>query len=362
MSLAPARVTRLQSVRAMVAPRVFISYSPDSEPHCAAVLQLAQHLRQEGLDVRLDRFVMAPPEGWPRWKIAQVADADFVLLVCTDAYRRHLEGGTADDAKGAAFESLLTLQHLHDANGRNEKLIPVVFAGATRSAVPLALHAYTRYTLPGQLEALYRHITGQPEVVPAPLGPLRVLPPRVAAETGGDGPLPYFLGGTPDAAPRQREDPRPWRRLSTAPSFLRPAERSSHGGLRLLDVQAPTNDDSLPVLMFTLKNETSGRLTLTTIVLDATCDHARAVFSRARPLEPVAFWDLEIPAAGGRQTFQTDPPLELPPDAATRVELRLHVRIPDRKRVPPAHCGKYTLRFQFVAGEGASASSEPIPC
>ncbi|MCA9692362.1 MAG: toll/interleukin-1 receptor domain-containing protein [Myxococcales bacterium] len=50
----------------MTAPRVFISYSHDSEPHREAVLQLAQRLRGDGIDVRLDRFEAAPAQGWPR--------------------------------------------------------------------------------------------------------------------------------------------------------------------------------------------------------------------------------------------------------------------------------------------------------
>ncbi len=170
----------------MADPRVFISYSHDSEDHREAVLQLAQQLRGWGVDVHLDRFVTAPEAGWPRWMMTEVDAADFVLLVCTPTYRRRFEGHeAAGTGKGATFEGLLAIQHLYDSNTRNNKFIPVVFAGVAETDIPLLLRPYTRYTLPGQLEGLYRHISGQPEVIAAPLGPRKILPPR-----GADGPSP----------------------------------------------------------------------------------------------------------------------------------------------------------------------------
>ena len=79
----------------MADPRVFISYSHDSEDHREAVLQLAQQLRGWGVDVHLDRFVTAPEAGWPRWMMTEVDAADFVLLVCTPTYRRRFLANAA---------------------------------------------------------------------------------------------------------------------------------------------------------------------------------------------------------------------------------------------------------------------------
>ena len=52
-----------------VAPRVFISYSYDSEEHADRVLALADALCDGGIDVILDRYVhprrrRAGPAGW----------------------------------------------------------------------------------------------------------------------------------------------------------------------------------------------------------------------------------------------------------------------------------------------------------
>lgn len=156
-------------------------------------------------------------------------------------------------------------------------------------------------------------------------------------------------------------DAKPWRTLSSTPPFLRPEDRQSSGGLRLLDIQ-PSTTGPLPVLRFTLKNEAAGWLTLTALVLEATCLRPLAVFTMARPVEPAAFWDIEVPEFGGQRTFQADRPIELPAGQATMVELRLFVLRAGRDRVAPGLCGRYTLRFEFRTGEGASASSESIPC
>lgn len=156
----------------------------------------------------------------------------------------------------------------------------------------------------------------------------------------------------------------PWRALPTAPAFLRLEERRSQGGLVLLDIHPSmsTGGVPLPVLRFTLKNESPGWATLIRVGLDATLIHARAVFTMGRPLETAAFWDVVVPELGGSVAFQADPPIALPPGMATMVEIRLYVLRGGRDPVPPQHCGEYTLRFTFTTGEGAAASSEPITC
>ena len=80
-------------IRAESDTKVFISYSHDSKAHKQAVRQLADRLRADGLVCEIDQFVHGgPAEGWPRWMHRQVEDADFVLVVCTEIYKRRLEG------------------------------------------------------------------------------------------------------------------------------------------------------------------------------------------------------------------------------------------------------------------------------
>jgi hypothetical protein len=44
------------------APRVFISYSHDSDEHSDRVLELADRLRGNGIDAIIDQYIQFPPE------------------------------------------------------------------------------------------------------------------------------------------------------------------------------------------------------------------------------------------------------------------------------------------------------------
>src|SRR3712207_3824521 len=74
------------------APKVFISYSHDSDQHAARVLALADRLEKDGIAVTLDQYDPQPEQGWPLWTEKNLDAADFVLLVCTETYRRRILG------------------------------------------------------------------------------------------------------------------------------------------------------------------------------------------------------------------------------------------------------------------------------
>src|SRR5216684_1600876 len=67
-------------------PKVLLSYSHDSLEHENRVLSLADRLRAAGIDANIDQYESHPPEGWPLWMDRQIREADYVLLVCTEAY------------------------------------------------------------------------------------------------------------------------------------------------------------------------------------------------------------------------------------------------------------------------------------
>jgi hypothetical protein len=74
-------------------PKVFISYSHDSPKHAYRVLALTERFRKEDLDAQLDQYVAGtPPEGWPRWMLNRLDEADFILSVCTETYYRRFRG------------------------------------------------------------------------------------------------------------------------------------------------------------------------------------------------------------------------------------------------------------------------------
>jgi hypothetical protein len=152
-------------------PRVFISYSHDSREHAARVLELAQKLRADRVDCWIDQFEEGPSQGFPRWMVQQIARADLVLLVCTDAYRRRFDGiEELGKGLGANFEGYLILQELHDAAMRNRKFIPVLFPPTTREQIPTALRGAESFSIPASYDVLLRRILRSRGVSPHPLG------------------------------------------------------------------------------------------------------------------------------------------------------------------------------------------------
>ena len=177
-------------------PRVFISYSHDSSEHRQRVHSLCEHLRSDGVDAFIDQYVetAGPPEGWPRWMDTQLREADLVVLVCTAVYRRRVEGREAPGrGHGVMWEGTLVYQLLYNAGTRNERFIPVLLSDAGADDIPLPLQAGAFYRADDAngYEALYRRLTGQPRVVPIPVGARRTLPPLP--------PLPPPADGTPPA-------------------------------------------------------------------------------------------------------------------------------------------------------------------
>ncbi|MGH8507854.1 MAG: SEFIR domain-containing protein [Gammaproteobacteria bacterium] len=177
---------------------VFISYSHDTTAHSRRVLELANVLRSQGVDVELDQYHVRPPQGWPRWCEEQLRPdkAAFVLVICTDIYRQRVEGRTAaDEGRGVFWEGRILYNYLYDEKS-NKRFIPVLLDSATEDAIPQPLRGDTRYRLkpfdlsvPGYL-ALYRELTAQPVVIKPPVGALISLPPDGQSVVNPLNPLP----------------------------------------------------------------------------------------------------------------------------------------------------------------------------
>lgn len=181
-------------------PKVFISYSHDSEAHRIFVRQVSDRLRNEGLECQIDQYINGfPPEGWQRWMEKQIEAADFVLLVCTANYLKRYRGEETNGGRGVNFEGVVISQTLYDHYYLNIKFIPVIPESGSLDHVPLPLKAYNTYTLDRDYTALYRYLTAQPEVVAPPIGGIQTLPPQngvlnVTANIHSDR-LPTVKGG-----------------------------------------------------------------------------------------------------------------------------------------------------------------------
>lgn len=183
---------------------VFISYSHDSDDHRRRVLGLSERLRSDGIDTCLDQYVNGTPrEGWPRWMMNQVDDAEFVLVVCTPTYYRRFRGREVEGVgRGADWEGAIITQQIYDSRSTGTKFIPVIFDPCDTVCVPDPLRGRTCYTVSSeaQYHALYDVLLGQAAVPPAPLGPLR-------RRTHGEAPALVFGFPGEGRAPR-RDAPR----------------------------------------------------------------------------------------------------------------------------------------------------------
>lgn len=162
------------------APKVFISYSHDSQAHADSVLDLANRLRADGLDCSIDQYEESPPEGWPQWMERLIRESEFVIIVCSEFYLNKLLGKVKPtEGLGVRWEGKLVYQHLYN-DGANSKFIPVLLANGKPEHIPTPLQGATYYRPDNQqdFERLHWRLRGVPLRNKPPLGKLNPQPPR----------------------------------------------------------------------------------------------------------------------------------------------------------------------------------------
>jgi len=164
----------------MSAPRIFISYSHDSDGHREQVLALSERLRADGLHAEIDQYVNgAPPQGWPRWMLDQLDAAEYVLVVCTETYYRRFRGHEVPGkGKGVDWEGALITQELYDCRCRTLKFVPIFLSDASTSYIPEPLRSVNFYHLNSEenYQNLYNFLLKQAGVEPRPIGSLKPKP------------------------------------------------------------------------------------------------------------------------------------------------------------------------------------------
>jgi len=184
-------------------PKVFISYSHDSDQHRKLVLDLSDRLNINDIDCDIDQYVNgSPDEGWPLWMEKKLNEAAFVLVVCTKIYLDRVQRKAIPSAgKGVKWESLLAYQDIYDNDSLNQKYVPIIFNIADAEFIPNPLKAVTHYDLgkASSYEMLCRYLTMQPLAVkPSPNQKLHLPPINT---------LQSFHAISVDASPKNSYDP-----------------------------------------------------------------------------------------------------------------------------------------------------------
>jgi hypothetical protein len=171
-------------------PRVFISYSWDSDEHREWVLTLATRLRQEGVDVVLDEWNLGLGENRFHFMERSVVSAEFILLVCTPIYAEK----SNDREGGVGYESNIITTQIAEKTDK-QKFIPVLRTGDWKSALPVWLKHMVGCNLSAdpysesEYRKLLRTLHRQQAVAPA-LGPRPSFPQHTPQPMPPDVDLP----------------------------------------------------------------------------------------------------------------------------------------------------------------------------
>jgi hypothetical protein len=116
------------------APKVFVSYSHDSEVHNDWVLRLATRLVANGVDVVLDQWDLNLGGDLPRFMESGLTEADRVLSICTSEYTTKANAGIG----GVGYEKMiLTAQMMKDVT--TNRIIPLIRLNDLVQPVPTFL-------------------------------------------------------------------------------------------------------------------------------------------------------------------------------------------------------------------------------
>ena len=167
----------------MAIPKVFVSYSHDSQAHKKWVLEFATRLRKVGVDAALDQWDLGPGDDIPAFMERNLATADRVVMVCTQNYVEKANTG----AGGVGYEKMIVTADLM-RNIDSNKVIPIVRQEGTY-AVPTFLKSklYLDFSRADQFEESFDNLTRsihnaplfvKPDISTSPFEPVTDSPKR----------------------------------------------------------------------------------------------------------------------------------------------------------------------------------------
>lgn len=154
-------------------PKVFISYSWDSEEHKKWVLDFATILCENGIDVILDQWEISSKGGSPipTFMLNSVSSSERVLCIMTPNYKLK----TDKLVGGVGFEYSILSSELAD-DLQSTKFIPILRKGKAKESTPMLLNQRIAYYMRDEddFEAaftdLLRDLYNEPKTVKPALG------------------------------------------------------------------------------------------------------------------------------------------------------------------------------------------------
>ena len=115
-------------------PKVFISYSWDSESNKEWVKRLTDSLIENGVDAHLDQYDVELGDRLPEYMENNITNSDFVLIICTEDYKKK-----ADSRKsGVGYEGHIISGELLSSANEN-KFIPILRSEDFSHIMPIFL-------------------------------------------------------------------------------------------------------------------------------------------------------------------------------------------------------------------------------
>ncbi|MCX7110939.1 MAG: SUMF1/EgtB/PvdO family nonheme iron enzyme [Proteobacteria bacterium] len=115
-------------------PKVFISYSWDSDPHKAWVKTLADRLIGSGVEVIIDQYDCTSGDNFLAFMEKSVAIAERVLLILTENFKDKAD----KRERGVGYEGQVISAELYE-DGLSNKFIPVLRSGTPAASTPVYL-------------------------------------------------------------------------------------------------------------------------------------------------------------------------------------------------------------------------------
>ena len=145
------------SIYSDMSKKIFISYSRDSEEQSRKILELAESLNIDGLECTMDQTIdMADMiQGWSRWMTRKVAEADYVLIVCTKRYAKLVTGEIKiNQAEEGAFESIFSFNEIYNSLSLKQRAVILLLDKEDNVFIPAPLSENPQFLISEDIEKL----------------------------------------------------------------------------------------------------------------------------------------------------------------------------------------------------------------